>query len=367
MYVHPEGVTVLAYVDDLFFYGPECSVDGFVRKLATLVKFSEPTFLRNTGDSLLMLGRTVTRTSKGFLLTTDPKHCIQIVAEMCDWENRDLKQKICPGRKATALEAEVLSTPLDAAHHSCFRRNVGRLIFCSLDRPDLLYMVKLLSSDVAGPTLESWRTLVDVACYLRGRESCMLLYEVSLDKNGFPPNIVESFADSDWAGNQSRKSTSGCSVMWGNVSLGFFSRSQGSFALSSCEAELYAAISSTAEALYSVGLLAELGHLTKARVWTDSSSALSLLQRPGHSRAIRHIHTKFLYIQDLVEKKIIIVAKIGTKVNQGDLLTKIPTAEMLKDHMPRFGAFTLDAKEAARSRGVQAKRVLNPSTSGAVP
>jgi len=87
MYVHPEGVTVLAYVDDLFFYGPECSVDGFVRKLATLVKFSEPTFLRNTGDSLLMLGRTVTRTSKGFLLTTDPKHCIQIVAEMCDWEN----------------------------------------------------------------------------------------------------------------------------------------------------------------------------------------------------------------------------------------------------------------------------------------
>ena len=99
-----------------------------------------------------------------------------------------------------------MSTPLTPQEHSLYRGCVGKLIYASLDRPDLSFAVKELSSWVAAPTQLSWFLLELVAKYLVGRESVIINIEVQLtgDKS---PCTVNVFADSDWAGN-SRTRTS---------------------------------------------------------------------------------------------------------------------------------------------------------------
>ena len=58
------------------------------------------------------------------------------------------------------------------------------------------------------------------------------------------------YVDSDWAGCKStRKSTSGGAVTWGGGLLKSWSRSQGPVAISSGEAEFYAAIKGACEGI----------------------------------------------------------------------------------------------------------------------
>jgi hypothetical protein len=349
-------ITVIVHVDDLFIFGLNSDVDSFVEELTRRVKSSLPNYLRNSGDSVLMLGRTIRLTARGFVVTTDDKHCRQVVEEMSQWRGKPLKQTKVPGRKVTSIEQNALSSKLDVKRHEAFRRNVGRLIYSSLDRPELMYMIKLLASDPAAPTEVSWLNLMNIAGYLVGREAAIMRFEVQFE-NGKPPDTIHAFADSDWAGNQTRKSTSGGLLVWGGCPVGFYSRGQSSFAMSSCEAELYSSISASAESLYTVGLLSELGVACKAVLHTDSAAALGLMQRPGLSRPMRHVEIKFLYLQDLIERGVLRAKKVGTKDNPADLLTKIPTVEMLESFLKMFCVSTMTSQQAENCKAVQSKKV----------
>jgi hypothetical protein len=57
---------------------------------------------------------------------------------------------------------------------------VGKLIFASLERPDLSFVVKELSSYLASPTKISWLLLELGAKYLIGRESALIHMKVEL-------------------------------------------------------------------------------------------------------------------------------------------------------------------------------------------
>ena len=248
------SVVVICHVDDLFVHGLDTEVEEFIRVLQTHVKCSQPDWLRRSGDKLLMLGRTIQRTARGFVVTTDPKHCLQVVEEMSTYSTKGgLRRTAVPGRKYSSFEEEKLKAPVDAHRHSVFRRNVGRLIYTSLDRPELMYCIKQLASGLACPTELHWSSLMMIASYLQGREAVVINVSVQLE-GGEAPKRIHCFADSDWAGNQTRKSTSGGLVLWGSCPMGFWSRGQSSFAMSSCEAELRAAIRAAAEGLYTVSL-----------------------------------------------------------------------------------------------------------------
>ena len=65
-----------------------------------------------------------------------------------------------------------------------------------------------------------------------------------------PPSIIEVYVDSDWAGcRRSRKSTSGGVIMFGGSAVKGWSSNQRVIALSSGEAEYYAALKGASSAL----------------------------------------------------------------------------------------------------------------------
>ena len=110
------------------------------------------------------------------------------------------------------------------------------------------------------------------------------------------------YVDSDWAGcKTTRKSTSGGAVTWGGGLLKSWSRSQGSQALSSGEAEFYAAIKGACEGLGMKSLLADLGFEVEVEIIGDSTAAKGTASRAGIGK-IKHLDVGWLWIQATVKK-----------------------------------------------------------------
>ena len=134
------------------------------------------------------------------------------------------------------------------------------------------------------------------------------------------------YVDSDWAGCKvTRKSTSGGAITWDGGLLKSWSTTQGATALSSGEAEFYAAVEGCKEGIGLKALLADLGVTVKVEVIQDSTAAKGTMSRAGIGK-IKHLDTGWLWVQDVVRSGIVTLKKINGKVNPADLLTKPKSA-----------------------------------------
>ena len=148
---------------------------------------------------------------------------------------------------------------------------------------------------------------------------------------------ITAFADSDWAGADDRRITSGVVLLLAGAVVLTFSRTQASRALSSCEAELYGMGSTSAEAMHLAAFLTEQVWCDEPPlVFSDSSSALTLTGRRGQGR-LKHVEVRLLAIQDWREQKRITAAKVGTEENIADVLTKYVSRSILETLLPLLG------------------------------
>ena len=113
-------------------------------------------------------------------------------------------------------------------------------------------------------------------------------------------------------------------MQWGNATLTAWSRTQQTVSLSSAEAELYALTTGVAEGMVTKHLLQELGHEVILMNHVDSQASKRGLGR------MKHVMLKYMYVQDVVEKKLTNLAYISTKQNKADLMTKCHTSEAHK-------------------------------------
>ena len=124
--------------------------------------------------------------------------------------------------------------------------------------------------------------------------------------------VLRLQTDSDWAtDSRTRKSHSGGVIMCGGHLLQHWSRIQPVIALSSGEAELYSSVCGLSRIAYILNLLREL----RGEEWgqpqhdVDASACKSILLRksPG---GIKHVDTKFLWVQEMIKRKGLRVNKV---------------------------------------------------------
>ena len=104
---------------------------------------------------------------------------------------------------------------------------------------------------------------------------------------------------------------------------------QQTVSLSSAEAELYALATGVAEGMVTKHFLQELGHKVILMNHVDSQSAKAWASKRGLGR-MKRVMLKYMYLQDVVEKKLTNLAYINTKQNKADLMTKCHTSEAHK-------------------------------------
>ena len=156
------------------------------------------------------------------------------------------------------------------------------------------------------------------------------------------------YCDSDHAGClATRKSTSGLAKKWVSHTIRTSSTTQGVIALSSGEAEFYAAVKAASNAIGMQSMARDLGIELKIRLWVDSTACIGMASRRGVGR-IRHLHTSGLWLQRLVVDKVIEVKKVKGEVNPADLFTKHLTQPKTAELMQLLSITTKPSQSKAQ-------------------
>ena len=131
-----------------------------------------------------------------------------------------------PGTTATGGNARDALEQLDTFQAATFRSAVGLIGYIVLDRPDCQYAAKTVRSATREPTNLDWMRMMCLAKFLVSHSDVPEKYVV--------------FGDSEWAGSESRRSTTGAFEQYGLHPIEFSCSTQHVIAISSGEAELYA-------------------------------------------------------------------------------------------------------------------------------
>eukprot|EP00435_Cladocopium_sp_Y103_P056491 s740_g19.t1 len=181
---------------------------------------------------------------------------------------------------------------------------------------------------------------------------------------------LEAYSDSSWADcKTTRKSTSSGVICLNGALVMSVCRTQASVALSSCEAELYAANGLMVESIYLFRLCKFLcgdesdvgSDMVQQRLFTDSSSALALVRRTGTGR-LKHIQIKQFFLQSLLRTGVFSIFKINTKLNPGDLSTKRLSGERRKFLGRLINLFTPSNDEVNDDNALRRIRRINRVT-----
>ena len=118
------------------------------------------------------------------------------------------------------------------------------------------------------------------------------------------------------------KSTSAGVAQLGGFTIITYSRTQGSLAMSSAEAEGYTLGSGACEGLFTCAVAKELGVELKLGPHSDSTATISQHTKMGLGR-MKHVGLRFLFVKDLLKCEKLTLSTIPGTENPADLGTKV--------------------------------------------
>ena len=200
-----------------------------------------------------------------------------------------------------------------------YRRRIGCLRYLLHTRPDLSFSVGVLSRYMQAPKESHSAALKAILRYLRGTSSLGLFYPRG--------NTVKLIGYSDSSHNvdlDDGKSTSGHIFYLGQAPITWSSTKQEIVTLSSCEAEFMAATEAAKQAIWLQELLGEaIGEESKrVIIKVDNKSAIALSRNLVFHGRSKHIHRRFHFISECVEKEQVEVIHVPGNEQKADILTK---------------------------------------------
>ena len=136
-------------------------------------------------------------------------------------------------------------------------------------------------------------------------------------------DTLQMLVDIDWATDKAdRRSTSAGVAQLGGCTIITHSRTQGSPALSSAEAEGYALGSEVCEGLCICAVAKEVGVELKLALHSDSTATISQHTKMGLGR-MKHVELRFFFVKDLLKRERLTLRKVPGTKNPADLGTKV--------------------------------------------
>lgn len=214
------------------------------------------------------------------------------------------------------------SPSLSASERKSLLSVVMSLMYVArLTRPDILLPVTFLASRVHCSTKQDQLKLHRILGYLHATVNKQLTISCkSLNLN--------CFCDASYGTHFDGKSHSGYLFKMGNSFLFARSIKQKLTALSSTDAEIFAATSAATTGLWIRELYNDIlksipenfnHYLT---LFQDNKSGIWLITKPSKYRRSKHLLTKLTYLKDLNSQGLLIIKYLPTNEMVGDLLTK---------------------------------------------
>lgn len=211
-----------------------------------------------------------------------------------------------------------------------FRKIIGKLLYiATMTRPDIAAAVAILSQKISNPTKTDLNEAKRIVRYLNGTKD----FQLHLSNKSLIGEL-KMFSDANWAENAiDRKSNSGYFCSWNGGAVSWSCRKQDLVTLSSTEAEYVALSEAAKELIWIDRLLRDFKNPRKGvlDMLTDSQSCMKMLEHQKFSNRTKHIDTKYHFIKDLWNKRMINLKYVSTTDNVADLMTKPLGAQRIKD------------------------------------
>ncbi|KAF5464385.1 hypothetical protein F2P56_014463, partial [Juglans regia] len=251
---------LLIYVDDIILTGSSPS------SMAALVHTLSVDFhMKDLGNLHYFLGVQVTRTSEDLFLHQS-RYLLSLLQRFGLDGVKPVSTPLASGQKFSAQEGILLENP------TSYRQMVGTLQYLTLTRPDVAFAVNFVCQFMQAPREPHLQAVKRIFRYLKGTIHLGLHFIKS------PLSAFQGYCDADWAGSRDdRRSTSGFAIYMGSNLLSWGAKKQTTVARSTAEAEYRSLASTTAELLWFMNLLTNLGYkLSAPTIHSDNISAISM-------------------------------------------------------------------------------------------
>ena len=221
-----------------------------------------------------------------------------------------------------------------------YRRLLGKLIYLTVTRPDIVYTVSVLSQFMQEPRQVHWEGALRVLAYIKHAPGRGLIYR----RHGHLR--VEAYSDAGYAGDKGdRKSTTGfCTYVGGNL-VTWRSRKQKVVSCSSAEAEYRAMAETAREMVWVHSLLTNLGVTTPVPMpmQCDNQAAIFIASNPTFHERTKHIEIDCHYIRDKVLSGMISTPHVSSSSQLADIFTKSLAGVSYDSLCSKLGMFDLYA------------------------
>lgn len=243
----------------------------------------------------------------------------------------DCKHADTPEQSGLYLEKEMCPATIQEKQEMQeipYRELVGALNWiATCTRPDITHAVSSLCRFLDNPGRQHWTSAKRVLKYLKGSSNSGLLFQAHQ-----PPHLI-AFSDSDWAGDKdSRRSTTGYTLMMSGCAVAWKSCLQKIVACSSTEAEYIALSETMREVLWIRQILGELGfnQVEATTVMEDNQGCIAISKNRRTDKRTKHIDLRFHFCRDQVERGSVKVEYCPTEEMIADALTKPINAPKFK-------------------------------------
>jgi hypothetical protein len=200
-----------------------------------------------------------------------------------------------------------------------YKQMVGSLVYMTATRPDLMYVVSLISRFMESPTEIHHQAIKKIMCYLKGIVSYGLFYKKS------ERNELVGFSVSDYAGDlDDRKSTYGYVFLLSGAAVSWSSKKQLVVTLSTTEVEFIAAASCACQGIWLRRILDEVKYKQQGptMLFCDNNSTIKLSKNSVLHGRSKHIDVRFHFLRDLTKEGVVELCYCKSDEQIADILTK---------------------------------------------
>ena len=334
-------IRIVVHGDDFLAIGRESQLKWYKAEMEKSLEVKTTMIgpSRRHDKQLTMLNRQVTWRKDGISWAADKRHVEEMLKDL---NLKDANGVACPSTediRDIGVKRET-GTPMSDREATNFRSIIARGNYLALDRPDIQFTSRAISKGMSRPVTSDMQYLRHMGRYLKRMPELAYVYKW---QRGLGDIVVQT--DSDWAGDRAdRNSVSGGAIYLGNMLLKTWSKEQKQKALSSGEAELYAANMGASEGLGIQSLAKDFGIQAKVRVEVDASAAVGIIQRRGLGK-LRHVHTQDLWSQEAVRRGAFTIRRIDGSTNTSDIGTKPLGRALMEKHLLTMGMESVTCKE----------------------
>lgn len=303
-------VILLVYVDDIILSG---NCDNEINKVKDFLK--SKFLIKDLGKLKFFLGMEVIDINEGVCLC-QRKYCMELLHEFGMLGCKPVKT---PLDCNVVVRKEGIDVNDSLVHNVVlFQKLVGKLIYLTITRPNISYVVQVLSQFMHSPRKSHFNVAVRLLRYLKlnpGRG-------FSITKGNL---VLKGFVDADWAKClMSRKSVTGYVIFLGHTIVSWKSKKQDTVSRSSTESEYRALGVVSCEIMWILKLLFDVGlkDLTPISIFCDNESYIKLVHNPVFHEKTKHFDVDTHFIRDRVSKGIVEIHKVSSEYNLADVFTK---------------------------------------------